>query len=188
MSPPHHCQHFLNYPFNPPRPSSFFPPIRHRLNNLHRSVEPYSPPLFQARFDFLPGHHPLSPASNTFPCASVLCLPGPATQCPSWTLKYRSVGPFLLSLPLYVCPPFASLRVVSVPVGPSGFSFLRVHTYASIAPVRSPPLPPSTCHPEPLSFLRSFAPQVSGYPASFLFTTSYPAPVPPHLLVSFGVL
>ena len=65
---------------------------------------------------------------------------------------------------LFYPPSLSALNMVSVPVGPSGFSLLRVYPYASIAPVLSPPLSPSTCLPAPLLVPRSFLLLVSGYP------------------------
>ena len=65
------------------------------------------------------------------------------------------------SVPFHTPPPFSALNVTSVPVRTSGLSLLLVHPSVSVSPIRSPPIPPLTCRPAPLSVLMIFSSRFS---------------------------
>ena len=136
-----------------------------------------------------PGHCSLPTASTARPRDSLPCCSLPATQSPSQQLKSRAAGPFLSTLTSSVSLPLAALNKASIPVGPSGFSLPRIHTYNSVALVRSPPLPPSTCRIGPLLVPSSFASRVSGSPILMpvLYRNSRPC-VAPSLVVFWCLL
>ena len=170
--------------------SGYFPVTRRVLTPSHPP-----PPYHYFRSRLSPFYSGIGLTGNTIvhyhlppppiPALAVL-LPSTWSPGPSSTTQPRSASLFLHSRPPSGCPPCTTLNVASVPIEPRGYYLLGSVLPLPLLKPPAPPLPALTCGLVPTG---SEGGRVSSPcpPVLLRCDSSSPSPVPPYLLVYYGV-